>query len=161
MRHGQASSLLRHCEAGNCLASLRVAPSDSVIARRAAPWQSMSSCDGHWIASFLAMTGRGATTRRGAMTRPCVIARRVPLQSLRAAQPFRHCEARSAVAIHALDQPPLHRFVIRDDDLAGDLLMPPRLSPPVRAARRCGAAPGREPSSSAVGVLQSCGAARA
>jgi hypothetical protein len=41
-----------------------------VIARRAAPWQSMSLRDGRWIASFLAMTDQGcndavrATSRR-------------------------------------------------------------------------------------------------
>jgi hypothetical protein len=42
-----------------------------VIARRAAPWQSRLLCDRRWIASFLAMTGRGRNDGAGsAMTGP-------------------------------------------------------------------------------------------
>jgi hypothetical protein len=63
-----------------------------VIARRAAPWQSVCSCNRRWIASFLAMTGWGRNDH-----------------------PFRHCEARSAVAIHVLVQPPMDCFVPRND----------------------------------------------
>ena len=48
-----------------------------VIARRAAPWQSMPLRNGPWIASFLAMTQEGvAMTQEGAMTHYPVIARR-------------------------------------------------------------------------------------
>jgi hypothetical protein len=43
----------------------------AVIARRAAPWQSMPSHHGPWIASFLAMTKQGV-----ARTHHAVIARR-------------------------------------------------------------------------------------
>ena len=38
----------------------------SVIARRAAPWQSMSLWGRRWIASFLAMTGQGRNDEAGA-----------------------------------------------------------------------------------------------
>jgi hypothetical protein len=52
----------------------------------------MSLCHGRWIASFLAMTGQGRNDEE-----PC------------------HCEARSAVAIHAFVPWPMDRFVPRDD----------------------------------------------
>jgi hypothetical protein len=57
----------------------------SVIARRAAPWQSMSLYDRPWIASFLAMTGLGRDDGTGTHD-----------------EQLRHCEARSAVAIHVV-----------------------------------------------------------
>ena len=48
-----------------------------VIARRAAPWQSMPLHNGPWIASFLAMTQEGGAMTQGvAMTHHPVIARR-------------------------------------------------------------------------------------
>jgi hypothetical protein len=52
-----------------------------VIARRAAPWQSMPPHNGPWIASFLAMTQEGvAMTQEGvAMTHyPVITTRHVP-----------------------------------------------------------------------------------
>jgi hypothetical protein len=86
--HG-AKPLGRICASASChcKAALKY-----VIARRAAPWQSRLSCNRRWIASCLAMTSRGSVTT-----------------------PPRHCEARSAVAIQAFMQPPMDRFVPRDD----------------------------------------------
>jgi hypothetical protein len=44
-----------HGEPRTAPPSLRAAQIPSVIARRSAPWQSMSLCDRRWIASFLSM----------------------------------------------------------------------------------------------------------
>ncbi|MEN9770045.1 MAG: hypothetical protein RLZZ180_1675 [Pseudomonadota bacterium] len=58
-----------------------------VIARRAAPWQSVPSRNGPWIASFLAMTGGGAMAHCSAITRPNA---NPPLR--RGQTPSRHCD---------------------------------------------------------------------
>jgi hypothetical protein len=98
-----------------------------VIARRAAPWQSMSLHYSRWIASFLAMTGSGcndgvemqrqgrAMTERGAMTGSRCNERIVAITQRGAMTTPRHCEAHGAVAIHVFALRPMDCFVPRND----------------------------------------------
>ena len=68
-----------------------------VIARRAAPWQSMSSCKGRWIDSFLAMTGRGSMTYR---LRYCQ--RAAPRPSMSSSEGAGHLDMRHAHFLEAV-----------------------------------------------------------
>jgi hypothetical protein len=86
-RYCKARPLLRHCEA-------RSAAAIHAFAR----WPMVHH--GRWIASFLAMTGLGCNDA-GEVRRPS------PVGHCKARPLLRHCEARSAVAIHAFVRWPM------------------------------------------------------
>ncbi len=94
----------RHCEACRPISSSRVAH-PCVIARRAAPWQSMPLCGGRWIASFLAMTSQGRNHKSGAQQQggsaPTALPRHCESRSrsvIANRAPLRHCESRRLVS---------------------------------------------------------------